>query len=88
LIFVGDAAMSPYEITHAGGSVEHMNPESGRVWLDRLTRHFRRVAWLNPSPEPSWRYSDSTRLISEAMEGRMYPLTLQGLDGAIKALSR
>jgi uncharacterized protein with von Willebrand factor type A (vWA) domain len=88
LIFVGDAAMSPYEITHAGGSVEHMNPESGRVWLDRLTRHFRRVAWLNPAPEPSWRYTDSTRLIAEAMEGRMYPLTLQGLDAAIKALSR
>jgi uncharacterized protein with von Willebrand factor type A (vWA) domain len=88
LIFVGDAAMSPYEITHAGGSVEHMNPESGRVWLDRLTRHFRRVAWLNPSPESSWRYSDSTRLIGEAMEGRMYPLTLQGLDSAIKALGR
>jgi len=88
LIFVGDAAMSPYEITHPGGSVEHMNPESGRVWLARLTQHFRRVAWLNPAPEPSWRYTDSTRLIAEAMEGRMYPLTLQGLDGAIKALSR
>ena len=88
LIFVGDAAMSPYEITHPGGSVEHMNAESGRVWLDRLTRHFQRAAWLNPASEPAWRYTQSTQLIAEAMEGRMFPLTLQGLDAAIKALSK
>jgi len=88
LIFVGDAAMSPYEITHPGGSVEHMNEEAGAVWLDRLTRHFRRSAWLNPMPQPSWTYTASTRLIGERMEGRMFPLTLEGLDRMVKALSR
>jgi uncharacterized protein with von Willebrand factor type A (vWA) domain len=88
LIFVGDAAMSPYEISHPGGSVEHMNEEAGAVWLDRLTRHFRRSAWLNPMPQPSWSYNASTRMIAERMEGRMFPLTLEGLDRMVKALSR
>jgi uncharacterized protein with von Willebrand factor type A (vWA) domain len=88
LIFVGDAAMSPYEISHPGGSVEHMNAEAGAVWLDRLTRHFRRSAWLNPTPQPSWTYSASTRMIAEQMEGRMFPMTLDGLDRMVKALSR
>ncbi len=87
LIFVGDAAMSPYEITQAGGAVEHWNAESGAMWLQRLTAHFRRVAWLNPSPQPSWSYSQSTALIRQLMEERMYPLTLDGLDRAVRALS-
>jgi uncharacterized protein with von Willebrand factor type A (vWA) domain len=88
LIFVGDAAMSPYEISHPGGSVEHMNEEAGGVWLDRLTGHFRRSAWLNPMPQQSWGYNASTRMIGERMEGRMFPLTLEGLDRMVKALSR
>jgi uncharacterized protein with von Willebrand factor type A (vWA) domain len=88
LIFVGDAVMSPYEVSHPGGSAEHMNAEAGAVWLDRLTRHFRRSAWLNPTPQPSWTYNASTRMIAELMEGRMFPMTLDGLDRMVKALSR
>jgi uncharacterized protein with von Willebrand factor type A (vWA) domain len=88
LILVGDAAMSPYEISHPGGSVEHMNAEAGAVWLDRLTHHFRRSAWLNPTPEPSWGFNASTRMIAERMEGRIFPLTLEGLDRMVKVLSR
>jgi uncharacterized protein with von Willebrand factor type A (vWA) domain len=88
LIFVGDAAMSPYEISHAGGSVEHMNEEAGQVWMERLTRHFRRAAWLNPSPQQGWGYTQSTRMIGELMEGRMFPLTLEGLDRMVKALTK
>ena len=88
LIFVGDAAMSPYEITHPGGAVEHWNPESGQVWIERMTAHFRRVAWLNPTPEPAWSYSHSTALLNGLLEGRMYPMTLDGLDRMTRALSR
>jgi len=76
LIFVGDATMSPYEIVHPGGSVEHWNEEPGRVWIERLTR-----------PEMHWRHSPSVEIIQNALEGRMYPLTLSGLDDAIDALS-
>ncbi len=88
LIFVGDAAMSPYEISHPGGAVEHWNAESGATWMERLTRHFRRAAWLNPTPEPAWSYTHSTRLLQELMEGRMYPLTLDGLERMTRELSR
>jgi uncharacterized protein with von Willebrand factor type A (vWA) domain len=88
LILVGDAAMSPYEITHAGGAVEHWNPESGQAWLQRLTSHFRRVAWLNPTPEAYWGYTQSTRIVQELMEHRMYGLTLEGLDRMVRDLTR
>jgi uncharacterized protein with von Willebrand factor type A (vWA) domain len=88
LILVGDAAMSPYEILQPGGAVEHWNPESGKAWLERLTGHFRRVAWLNPTPEPQWGYSQSTRIIQELMEHRMFPLTLDGLDRMVQTLTR
>ncbi len=88
LILVGDAAMSPYEITHAGGAVEHWNPESGQAWLQRLTGHFRRVAWLNPTPEQYWGYTQSTRIVQELMEHRMYGLTLEGLDRMVRDLTR
>jgi uncharacterized protein with von Willebrand factor type A (vWA) domain len=88
LILVGDAAMSPYEITHAGGAVEHWNPESGAAWLQRLTGHFRRVAWLNPTPEQYWGYTQSTRIVQELMEHRMYGLTLEGLDRMVRDLTR
>jgi len=88
LLFVGDAAMSPYEISHAGGSVEHTNPESGAVWLQRMTGVYPSAAWLNPTPPQHWGYSQSTQMIRELLGDRMYPLTLQGLDDAARALSR
>ncbi|MDE2334326.1 MAG: VWA domain-containing protein [Rhodospirillales bacterium] len=86
LIVVGDATMSPYEITHAGGSVEHWNAEAGAVWLQRLTGHFRRAAWLNPRPRASWREDGSVGLIHELMAGRMYPLTLAGIEAMTRDL--
>ena len=88
LIFVGDATMSPYEITHPGGSVEHFNDEAGQVWMHRLTGHFRRSAWLNPQPERSWDHTNSLSMMKHLMEGRMFPLTLSGLDEMAKELSR
>jgi len=88
LILVGDASMSPYEITMPGGSVEHWNEEPGRVWLDRLTSHFRRAAWLNPTPERSWSYVQSITITRQLMEGRMFPLTPDGIDAMTRELSR
>ena len=88
LILVGDAAMSPYEVTMPGGSVEHWNEESGAAWLARLNGHFRRSAWLNPTPEHGWRHMMSAGLIRQAMDGRMFPMTLAGLDGLTRALAR
>ena len=87
LIFVGDAAMSPYEITMPGGSVEHMNDEPGRLWLERLTSHYTRAAWLNPTPRNSWQHVRSIGMTSELMEGRMYPLTVNGIDEMARELS-
>jgi uncharacterized protein len=88
LIFVGDASMSPYEIVYPGGSVEHWNEEPGQVWLERVTHIYPHVAWLNPVPEQHWRYSQSIELIKTAMQGRMFPLTLDGLDKAMRELTR
>ncbi|MGA9869256.1 MAG: VWA domain-containing protein [Acetobacteraceae bacterium] len=88
LILVGDAAMSPYEITTAGGSVEHWNEESGRVWLDRMTSHYRRAAWLNPTPANSWEFVQSISITRQLMERRMFPLTLAGIDEMTRELSR
>ncbi|HEU4959510.1 MAG TPA: VWA domain-containing protein [Sphingomonas sp.] len=88
LVFVGDASMSPYEITHPGGSVEHMNEEAGAVWMRRLTATYPAAVWLNPLPEAQWGYSQSVRLIRELMADRMYPLTLDGLDAAMRELTR
>ncbi len=88
VIFVGDAAMSPYEIEMPGGSVEYMNSESGRVWLTRVVEHFRRVAWLNPMPERTWEYTHSTELIRDILKGRMYPTTVDGLTRAMRALAK
>jgi uncharacterized protein with von Willebrand factor type A (vWA) domain len=87
LIFVGDATMSPYEIVHPGGSVEHWNEEAGRASLERLTRAYPRFAWINPRPEAHWRQTPSVEIIRDILGGRMYPLTLSGLDDAIDALS-
>jgi uncharacterized protein with von Willebrand factor type A (vWA) domain len=88
LIFVGDGAMSPYEITMAGGSVEHWNEEAGTVWMDRLTGHYRRAAWLNPTPRQGWGHVRSITMINDLMEGRMFPLTVNGIDEMTRELSR
>jgi uncharacterized protein with von Willebrand factor type A (vWA) domain len=88
LIFVGDAAMSPYEISHPGGSVEHFNEESGAAWMHRLANTYPAAIWLNPTPEAHWGYSQSTKIIRELMHDRMYPLTLAGLDDAMRELVR
>jgi uncharacterized protein with von Willebrand factor type A (vWA) domain len=86
LIFVGDAAMSPYEIVQPGGSVEYWNKEAGAVWIQRFADQFPNAVWLNPTPEPHWRYTSSTEMIDRLMGGRMFPLTLAGLDAAMKIL--
>jgi uncharacterized protein with von Willebrand factor type A (vWA) domain len=86
LIFVGDATMSPYEIVQPGGSVEHWNEEAGAVWMQRLTRTWPHHVWLNPEAENRWDYTPSVQLTRELVEERMFPLTLAGLDKAIKAL--
>jgi uncharacterized protein with von Willebrand factor type A (vWA) domain len=88
LVFVGDATMSPYEITQPGGSIEHWNPEAGQVWMQRLTGHFERAAWINPRPESRWEHVASLQILRRLMEGRMYPLTLDGLDAAMRELRR
>ncbi|PWC46356.1 VWA domain-containing protein [Azospirillum sp. TSA6c] len=88
LVFVGDAAMSPYEIVYPGGSVEHWNEEAGQVWMQRLLSVYAKAVWLNPTPPQYWDYSESTRLLQRLMGGRMFPLTLEGLDGAMRELGR
>jgi uncharacterized protein len=86
LILVGDATMSPYEITAAGGGIEHWNQEPGSVWLQRLLKAYPKFVWINPQPKGRWRHTASVEMIREMLEGRMYPLTLSGLDDAIDAL--
>lgn len=91
VIFVGDASMSPYEILYEGGSVEHWNKEAGSVWMNRVLDHFKHVVWLNPMEEEYWQYTQSTQLTHELMghnanNKRMFPMTLGGLDAAMKAL--
>ena len=88
LVIVGDAAMSPYEVTHAGGSIEHFNEEAGALWLKRLTDTYPSAAWINPTPEAYWHHSASTAIIKALMNERMYALTLDGLDDAMRELSR
>ena len=86
--FVGDASMSPYEIAMAGGSVEHMNEEPGQVWMERITRTYPAAVWLNPVPEHEWDYTQSIRIMRQLMGNRMCPLTLDGLDRAMRELVR
>jgi hypothetical protein len=88
LIFVGDASMSPYEINYAGGSVEHWNEEPGEVWLRRMTDIYHSAVWLNPIPEKHWAHGQSIQMVKNLMENRMYPLTLDGLDRAMRELTR
>ncbi|WP_020678264.1 vWA domain-containing protein [Geopsychrobacter electrodiphilus] len=88
LIFVGDAAMSPYEISMVGGSVEHMNEEAGYVWGQRLLDAYKNAIWLNPTPQGWWNFTQSTGMVHQLMAGRMFPLTLEGLDAGIRLLSK
>lgn len=88
VIFVGDAAMSPYEITVPGGSVEHMNPEPGGLWLQRVCEIFPHCVWLNPVPENNWDWTPSTKMIRQLFSGRMFPLTVDGIDRAVRELMR
>jgi uncharacterized protein with von Willebrand factor type A (vWA) domain len=88
VIFVGDATMSPYEITQPGGSVEHWNKEAGSVWMGRMTATYPRLVWLNPESPERWEYTASVRITRELVGERMFPVTIQGLDSAIAALRR
>ncbi|MBH0113134.1 VWA domain-containing protein [Novosphingobium sp. YJ-S2-02] len=88
VIFVGDAAMSPYEIAYPGGSVEHMNEESGETWIKRVVQTYPATVWLNPVPREHWAYTRSTQMMRELVGDAMYPLTLDGLDEAMRFLTR
>src|SRR5439155_24855837 len=85
-IFVGDAAMSPYELSAPGGSVDHYNEEAGTLWMERVTRTYPACVWLNPVRERQWRHTLSIRMMRQLRGGRMYPLTLEGLDRAMREL--
>ena len=88
VIFVGDATMAPYEITHAGGSVEHWNEEAGAIWMQRMLDTFEKVIWINPTPQDTWEYSTSVSLIQKLVEDRMYPLTIAGIEEGMNVLSK
>jgi uncharacterized protein with von Willebrand factor type A (vWA) domain len=88
IVFVGDAAMAPWEVTHAGGSIEYWNEEPGELWLRRMTRHFRKAAWINPVPKAQWDDTQSNRIIRGLFEDHMYPLTPEGLTEAMRHLAR
>ena len=88
VIIVGDAEMAPYEITHAGGSTDFMNEEPGQNWLQRFTRTYEKVVWLNPTPKEHWQYTRSTTMIQNLMDERMFPLSLKGLEGAMTYLTK
>lgn len=88
LIFVGDATMSPYEVLQPGGSVEYNNKEAGAVWLRRFIDRFPKHAWLNPEPEALWQYRQSISVIRQLFANRMYPITLAGLETAMRTLSK
>jgi uncharacterized protein with von Willebrand factor type A (vWA) domain len=88
LIFIGDATMSPYEIVQPGGSVEYNNEEAGAEWLQRLTHAFPKFAWINPEPQGVWQYRQSISIIQQLVSNRMYPMTLKGLEDAMRMLSK
>lgn len=88
VIFVGDAAMSPYEIVSPGGSVEHWNEESGEVWMRRLRQTYEKMIWINPTPQAEWEYTQSTAMTHQLVEGHMYSLTLKGLEEGMSYLSK
>jgi hypothetical protein len=88
VIFVGDASMAPYEITHPGGSIEHWNEEAGAVWMQRITNHFEKVIWINPLPEHYWGEGGSLGITKQLLDNKMYPMTVEGLEAGMKYLSR
>jgi uncharacterized protein with von Willebrand factor type A (vWA) domain len=88
VIFVGDASMSPYEITQPGGAVEYTNEEAGAVWMERVTRTYPHLVWLNPTPENQWPYTESIGMMRALVQNRMYPLTIAGLETAMRELVR
>jgi uncharacterized protein len=88
LIFIGDATMSPYEILQPGGSVEYNNEEAGAEWLQRLTSAFPKFVWINPEPQGVWQYRQSISVVQQLMSHRMYPLTIKGLEDAMRLLSK
>ncbi len=88
VIFVGDATMSPYEITQPGGSIEHWNKEAGALWMQRVAARFPRLVWLNPEEPTRWEHSPSARITRELVHGRMFPLSVAGLDLAIRELKK
>lgn len=88
VIFVGDATMSPYEITYPGGSVEHWNEEAGAIWMDRVAQIYEHVVWLNPTAERHWDYTPSIEVMKQLVNDRMFPLTIEGLDKAMRELAR
>ncbi len=88
VIFVGDATMSPYEITQPGGSIEHWNKESGAAWMQRIAAAYPRLVWLNPERPERWEYTASVRIVRELVSERMFPVSIRGLDAAIAALRR
>ena len=88
LIFVGDATMSPYEILQPGGSVEYNNEEAGAEWLQRLTHAFPKFVWINPEPQGVWQYRQSIAVIQQLVSHRMYPLTIKGLEEAMRLLTK
>ena len=88
VVFVGDATMAPYEITHAGGSVEHWNEEPGALWMSRFTDIYDKLVWINPTPQETWEYSNSVAMTRELVGGSMYPLTIRGLEEGMAALTK
>ena len=88
IVFVGDATMAPYEITHAGGSVEHWNEEAGAIWLSRFMGSYDKIVWINPTPQETWEYSTSVAMTQELVDGRMFPLTIRGLEEGMNLLSK
>jgi hypothetical protein len=88
VIFVGDATMAPYEVTHVGGSIEHYNGEAGAVWIKRLTDVFDNVVWINPTPKDFWEHSYSIEVVRELVEDRMFPLSVKGLEEAMTLLTK
>jgi uncharacterized protein with von Willebrand factor type A (vWA) domain len=88
VVFVGDATMAPYEITHAGGSVEHWNEEPGTLWMSRFTELYDRIVWINPTPQETWEYSSSVAMTQELVKGNMFPLTVRGLEDGMQYLSK
>lgn len=88
VVFVGDATMAPYEITHAGGSVEHWNEEPGASWMERFTGLYDKLVWLNPTPQETWEYSTSVTMTQDLVDGNMFPLTIKGLEEGMSELSK